>query len=122
VEDRVVISGYIDDYTRQILLENALAYVQPSVTEGFGLPVLEAMSVGISVVSSKGGALAEVAGDAGLLFDPLSVSDMSHKLALVINSPKLREQLTKKGENRVREFGWDKAAYETYKYLTDSRL
>jgi glycosyltransferase involved in cell wall biosynthesis len=118
VEDRVVISGYTDDYTRQILLNNALVYVQPSVTEGFGLPVLEAMAAGIPVVSSRGGALEEVVGDAGVLFDPFEISEMSHKMELVIGSHKLREELIEKGKKRVEEFGWDKAALETYKCLT----
>ena len=114
----VIITGYINEAERYILLQNALVYVQPSISEGFGLPVLEAFSAGVPVVTSKGGALMEVVGGAGLLFDPLDVADICHKLSLVIDSHKLRRELIDKGRKRVREFGWDKTTRETYRILT----
>lgn len=113
----VTMTGYISDADRYSLLQNALVYVQPSVTEGFGLPVLEAMAVGVPVVSSNGGALAEVVGDAGLLFDPLNEEDICHKLSLVIDSHSLQNELIKKGNKRMREFSWEIAARETYSIL-----
>ena len=117
VEDKVVFTGYINEAERNSLLRNALVYIQSSITEGFGLPVLEAMAAGIPVVSSNGGALAEIVGDAGLLFDPLDVKEMRHGLSLVINSHRLRNELIKKGEARVKEFSWQKAAERTYNIL-----
>lgn len=116
----VVITGYISEAERDSLLRNALVYVQPSITEGFGLPVIEAMRAGVPVLSSNGGALAEIVGDAGILFDPLDIDDMSHKLSLVIDSHGLRNDLIRLGKKRVGEFSWQKAAEETYKYLTIS--
>lgn len=117
-DKNVVITGFVSDEDRNILLKNALVYVQPSITEGFGLPVLEAMAAGVPVVSSSGGALAEVVGDAGLLFGPLDVNDICHKLSLVIRSHTLQTALIKKGKERIKEFSWEKAARETYKILT----
>ena len=117
VEDKVVFTGYINEAERNSLLLNARVYVQPSVTEGFGLPVLEAFAAGAPVVSSKGGALSEIVGEAGLLFDPFDVLDICHKLSLVIRSHSLRKELIKKGRERIKEFGWQMAAERTYKIL-----
>jgi glycosyltransferase involved in cell wall biosynthesis len=117
VEDRVVITGYIDDYTRQVLLHQALVYVQPSITEGFGLPVLEAMAAGVPVLSSNGGALGEVTGEAGGLFDPGNEKEMLKKLKEAVESPKWRREMINRGQERVKMFGWDKAALETFKLI-----
>lgn len=118
VKERIVIKGYIDSTERDILLRNALVYVQPSITEGFGLPILEAFAAGVPVVSSDGGALAEVVGEAGLLFDPSSLQDMKTKLEIALTSLSVRNQLIKKGKIRVKDFSWQKAAKETYNLLT----
>ena len=110
----VIITGYVDETIRQILLKNALVYVQPSITEGFGLPILEAMAAGVPVVSSSGGALPEVVGDAGLLFDPYNIDEMGDKIKEAMGN----RQLINKGWKRVKEFSWDKATIETYNILT----
>lgn len=118
VEKSVIFTGYVNDTVRGILLYNALVYVQPSITEGFGLPVLEAMAAGVPVVSSAGGALAEVVGSGGLLFDPDDIREMADKMRSVIEDRDLRKDLKDKGAARMRDFSWDKAAKETYKILT----
>lgn len=115
----VIITGYISDMERDSLLRHALVYVQPSITEGFGLPVLEAMKAGVPVVSSNGGALPEIVGDAGLLFDPLDQLDILDKLDQILSNPKLRKSLIAKGRLRAKEFSWDKAARQTYNILTN---
>ena len=114
----IIIKGYVSDEDRNTLLKNAMFYVQPSITEGFGLPVLEAMSAGIPVISSNGGALPEVVGDAGLLFNPFDQLDLLAKLTKIISNPKLRKKLMTKGHLRTRQFSWEKAARETYNILT----
>lgn len=119
VEDRVVITGYISEGDRYSLMRSALAYVQPSVTEGFGLPILEAWQAGLPVVSSRGGALAEIVGKAGLLFDPLDIRDMSHKLSLVINSHALQKDLINMGQERLKMFSWKRAAQDILKVIED---
>jgi len=121
-QHNVVLTGFVSQEKRDQLLKGALAYVQPSITEGFGLPVLEAMHAGVPVVSSNGGALAEIVGNAGLLFDPLDVSDISDKLVKIINNPKLRKELITKGHLRARKFSWEKAAKETYRILTKFKI
>ncbi len=113
VEDRVIFTNYISDIERYTLLANALVYVQPSITEGFGLPILEAWEAGLPVVSSNGGALKEVVGESGLLFDPQNTSDMTQTIEKMADSEKIREQYIKKGRERLAEFSWDKAARET---------
>ena len=112
----IIFTGYVNDEERQVLLENALVYVQPSITEGFGLPVLEAMAAGVPVASSSGGALAEVVNEAGELFNPLDTDDMRNKIERAMGNTKL---LIVKGKKRVGEFSWDKAAIETYNILTN---
>lgn len=119
VVGRVRFLNYITDDERLILLQNALLYVQASITEGFGLPVIEAMQTGVPVVSSTGGALREIIGDAGVLFDPLDIGQVSHSLSLVIDSHKLQKELVAKGKKRVEEFDWDIAARKTYNVLTN---
>ena len=116
----VVITGYINEAERYSLLWNALVYVQPSITEGFGLPVLEAMAAGVPVVSSRGGALKEIINiqysiSNKILFDPFDVEDMVKKIKLVIEDKELREDMIKAGLKM--KFGWDRAARETYKLL-----
>jgi len=111
---------YINDAERDILLQNALVYIQPSITEGFGLPILEAFAAGVPVTSSNGGALPEVVGDAGLLFDPYDVSDIYDQLVKLVDDKKLRDELIAKGHKQLAKFSWQKAAQETYSILTDS--
>jgi glycosyltransferase involved in cell wall biosynthesis len=117
VEDRVKFPGFVPQDSLPILLQESLAFILPSLTEGFGLPVLEAMAAGAPVIAAKTGALPEVAGDAGLYIDPLSVDDMSKTLQAVISSEEMRKELRKKGLSRVRQFSWDRAAVETLAVL-----
>src|SRR3989338_10384484 len=117
VEDRVVFTGYVGVIEREVLLRSCLAYVQPSITEGFGLPVLEAMAARVPVVSSRGGALEEVTGAAGMLFNPYDVKEMVECLREVVESEGLRRELVKRGRERVKDFSWEKAARQTMKII-----
>jgi glycosyltransferase involved in cell wall biosynthesis len=93
----------------------AKLFVMPSLYEGFGLPVLEAMACGVPVCSSNAAALPEVVGDAGLLFDPYNVDDMDEKIERILSDEGLRRDLIDKGLKRVNEFSWEKAAQETFR-------
>ena len=106
--------GYVEPSARQAIYEGALFLVQPSHEEGFGMPVLEAMTTGVPVVAARRGALPEALGDAGLLVDPDRAPGEAGSLAgamrQMIEDPKLRETAASRGIARARSFQWTVAA------------
>ncbi len=119
ITDKVTFTGYTNETEKYILLQNALVYVQPSITEGFGLPVLEAFAADIPVISSNGGALEEL-GLGDNLFDPYDVKTINGKMSWVIDNSSVQKDLINRGKIKLREFSWLKAAKETYKILVDN--
>lgn len=97
------------------LYNNAIALVTPSIMEGFGLPVLEAMANGCPVVCSEIDAFKEVCADAALYFDPQNVDDIRGKLEYILRNPDLCKQLIEKGIERAKLFSWRKMAEKTLK-------
>lgn len=95
------------------LYQNAVAFVFPSVNEGFGLPVLEAFSCGCPVICSGTSCLPEIGGDAALYFDPKDAGSMREAVYRMIDDDKLREQMRKKGYLQLEKFSWKKCAAET---------
>lgn len=95
------------------LYRHSLALVYPSLYEGFGLPPLEAMSCGTTVVASNVASIPEVVDDAGLLFDPASTDELADRLLFLLNNPAERERLIAKGRERARAFSWNKTVAET---------
>ncbi len=106
-------TGYLPDEMLRAVLANADMLAFPSVYEGFGLPVLEAMIAGVPVVCSDRASLPEVAGEAAVFFDPYSVDDIAQKLAEVALNPTLRAELTRKGYENVKRFSWERTARRT---------
>jgi glycosyltransferase involved in cell wall biosynthesis len=103
----------------------ATVLVIPSLYEGFGLPALEAMTCGLPVVSSCLASLPEVIGEAGVLFNPYDVSDMTNKIISVLVDEKFRQGLINKGRQRLEKFSWQKTAQETlriYKEVSKTNL
>lgn len=109
----IVVPGFIEDKQLKWLYENAECYVLPSLSEGFGLPGLEAMAHGTPLVSSNATCLPEVYGDAAAYFDPENVDDMSRQIQSVIDSQKRRQDLIKKGRAQLKKYSWEKMAKET---------
>jgi glycosyltransferase involved in cell wall biosynthesis len=109
----VYLLGFVDEGTKSALYEKALAVVYPSLYEGFGLPVLEAMQAGTPVICSSRASIGEVAGDAAVLFDPTSAEDVAAKVDRVVHDPALRTMLIEKGKKRVLSFSWEKTARST---------
>ncbi len=107
-----LISG-ADDATLAALYRGCGLFVLPSLDEGFGLPVLEAMASGAPVAASQAGAIPEVGGDAVLYFDPLDPEDIASKLALLLEDAKLRGDLKTKGLTRSQAFSWEATAKAT---------
>lgn len=106
-------TGGLTDTEIVSLMNAADIFVFPSLYEGFGLPPLEAMACGTPVVASNAGALPEVVGDAALLVNPENVEDIASAIERVLTNAKLREELIKRGFERVKRFSWEKTAIDT---------
>ncbi|MGH9817322.1 MAG: glycosyltransferase family 4 protein, partial [Candidatus Acidiferrales bacterium] len=114
----VVQPGYVADEDLPTLLSAAEALVFPSLFEGFGLPVLEAMACGTPVLTSRSSSLPEVAGDAALLVDPTNEQQIAAALRLLLTQPELRAALRDRGLHRAAQFTWDKCAEQIWTLLT----
>jgi glycosyltransferase involved in cell wall biosynthesis len=110
----VVFTGYVADEDLEILFKETVAYVFPSLYEGFGLPPLEAMAKGCAVVSSDRSSLPEILGEAALYFNPEDEADMADKIIKLIGGETLRERLIAKGQERVKLYSWWECARATY--------
>lgn len=109
----VIFLDYVDAATLSALHAHALAYVHPSLYEGFGVPPLDAMRHGTPVVCSDRSALPEVAGDAALYVDPEHVGNFSNALREIAENATLRRDLVRKGFLNVRRFSWNQTAKDT---------
>lgn len=107
-------TDFIADDQLSWLYEHCQAYIFPSLSEGFGLPGLEAMSHGAPVVSSKATCLPEVYGDAAWYFDPRDTQDIAKKITEVLDSDQLRNSLIEKGKEKAGEYSWERMAMQTY--------
>jgi glycosyltransferase involved in cell wall biosynthesis len=117
--------GYVDPSARRKLYEGARLLVQPSFEEGFGLPVLEAMTLGVPVIAANRGALPEVLGDAGLVVDPEQPAQLASALERMIDDEAFAAACAAKGVLRARQFRWDLTArrvYETYCMAIERRV
>ena len=110
--------GYVDDGDLARLMAAALALTYVSFSEGFGLPVLEAMYCDTPVLAAKASCLPEIAGEAALYVDPFSESSMAAGLELLYTDPLLAKTLVEKGRQQRVLFNWDKAAEEIYQCLS----
>lgn len=108
-----------DDETLVALYSAADAFVYPSLYEGFGIPPLEALACGAPTAVSNASSLPEVVGNAALLFDPLDVEAMAGAVEQILGDPELAERLHQEGQDRARQFSWDRAAEETVRLYRD---
>ena len=106
----VVCTGYIDDNRVASLMAGARMLVFPSLYEGFGMPLLEAMQSGVPVVAARAGASPETVGDAGLLVEPGDAEGFADAMAQLVFDDELRATLIKAGRARASEFTWERAA------------
>ena len=113
LDQQVRFLGYVPDEDLPALYSGALLLAFPSLYEGFGLPVLEAMACGTPVLTSNVSATAEVAGDAALLVDPRSVDGLTSALGRLLTDDALRAELRRRGLARAAEFSWERTARET---------
>jgi glycosyltransferase involved in cell wall biosynthesis len=110
LEDHVHITGFADEADLPALYSGAVCFALPSLYEGFGIPVLEAMACGIPVVTSGISSLPEVAGDAALIVDPYNIEELTYALKRLITDENLRTELIQRGLERASTFTWENAA------------
>ena len=117
---RVHLTGRVSDELLPALYAGALAFVYPSLYEGFGLPPLEAMACGTPVLVSNVTSLPEVVGDAGLLVDPHDIEAIAYGIRRIVEDSALREQLGRKGLERAKLFTWERTAELTWAVLQEA--
>lgn len=113
VIDRIYCTDFITDEDLAVLYCGALAFVLPSLYEGFGMPVIEAMACGTPVLTSNVCSLPEVAGDAAILIDPMSIEDITGAIIRIVEDDKLRNELIVRGVAHAASFTWERTARET---------
>jgi glycosyltransferase involved in cell wall biosynthesis len=113
----VLRAGYLSDEELRALYENAVAFVFPSIYEGFGLPPLEAMALGCPVICSNAASLPEVAGDAAIQVDPYDVEGIAAAMRKLVTDPAAREELIARGYRQIQHFQWHNAALATWQLL-----
>lgn len=105
--------GYVEPQALPLVYAGASAFIFPSLYEGFGMPLLEAMAAGVPVVTSNISAMPEVVGDAGLTIDPRSASELARAIERVLTDRELASLLAERGTRRARELTWEKTALAT---------
>lgn len=105
--------GFVSESEKRALLATCEILIYPSLYEGFGLPVLEAMAAGAPVITSNVSSLPEVAGNAAVLIDPSSVEELSQAIQSILSNATQREELSRKGKERAARFSWTQAAAQT---------
>jgi glycosyltransferase involved in cell wall biosynthesis len=113
VGDRVRLAGHVAHEALPAIYQGATLFLYPTLYEGFGLPVVEAMASGVAVVTSKSSALREIAEGYAHLVDPLDVEDMARAIARCMADPEHREALVKLGLRRAADFRWERTAEKT---------
>ncbi|AFW95204.1 glycosyl transferase group 1 [Anabaena sp. 90] len=109
--------NYVSYDELPIIINQAIALVFPSLWEGFGLPVLEAMACGTPVITSNVSSLPEVAGDAAILINPYNIEEITAAMKIIINDSETRKQLSEKGLKRANQFSWEKTGLVTVEVL-----
>ena len=113
LRDHVELRGYVAPEDRRALMAGAVALVMPSLMEGFGIPVVEAMTLGVPVIVSDRGSLPEVAGSAGEVFDATDAAALAASIRRVLASPELRGRMADAGRARARQYTWAETARHT---------
>ena len=118
---QIRLTGYVSRFELGRLYRQALALVFPSLYEGFGLPVVEAMAAGLPVIGSNGGALAEVIGGAGLKANPYDSRSIGRAMCQLIASPSLQHRLAEAGRLQVQRYSWDRCAQTMLTIFDEAR-
>jgi glycosyltransferase involved in cell wall biosynthesis len=117
--DSVCCPGYVSSEDLRILYSHAEGFVFPSLYEGFGIPLLDAMACGAPIITGPGSALPEVAGDAAIYVDPHDPEQLGMEIERLVSDRVLQEELRNTGFERVKQFTWERAAQETLDLYRD---
>ncbi|MFA6511571.1 MAG: glycosyltransferase family 1 protein [Patescibacteria group bacterium] len=115
MQRHVRLLGYVSQEEKVELMKGAIAFVFPSLYEGFGLPVLEAMQLGTPVIASDTSSLSEIIGRSGMLVNAEDVSAMTRAMGSMLVNPKFRIELARRGKRKAQQFSWERTARETLK-------
>ncbi|NER91083.1 glycosyltransferase family 1 protein [Moorena sp. SIO3A2] len=118
ISSQVKFLGYVPQHQLPTMIRNAIAFVFPSLWEGFGIPVLEAMACGTPVITANLSSLPEVAGDAAILINPYNPEEITAAMAAVATDSQMRSHLRMAGLARASEFSWQKTGQATVEILT----
>lgn len=116
----VIFAGFIEENEKEALIKGATAFIYPSLFEGFGLPLLEAMKCGTPIITSNTSSMPEVINDAGILINPEDIEAIS-KAIEDIQKPEIQEKLKNKMKEQIKKFSWEKCAKETLDYFDFSK-
>lgn len=119
IEDRVKFLDFVPDEDLSLFYKGAKAFIWPSLYEGFGLPILEAMQNEVPVITSNVSSLPEAGGDAALYVDPEKVDEITKAMKKILEDKELRKELIEKGKKQVTKFSWEKAGEETLQVLQE---
>jgi glycosyltransferase involved in cell wall biosynthesis len=117
--EKIVLKGYVDDADLKVLMTNATAFVYVSLYEGFGLPPLEAMSMGCPVIVSDIAAHREVCGNAALYVNPFDIAEITKKIKFVLQNDKVRIELAEAGKINAKRFNWLNSAEKVIKIINE---
>jgi glycosyltransferase involved in cell wall biosynthesis len=109
----ILMPGYVTENEKHVLLKYCNAFVFPSLYEGFGIPILEAFTYRKPVITSKTASMPEVAGDAAIYVDPLSIESIKEGLEKLINNPQLKEKTLEKQPKQLAKFNWEDSIKQT---------
>lgn len=118
----IIFSDFVPDHELDALFRSSMFFIWPTLYEGFGLPPLEAMSKGVPVVSSDQDCMKEILGKSAFYFDGKNLVDMAGAIIKVMNDKNLRDDLIKKGYERVSHYSWKKMARETVDLYTSAKI
>lgn len=115
LKNEVIFTDYVDEKDKPIIYQMASLFVFPSLYEGFGIPVLEAMAASVPVITSNVSSLPEVAGDAAVLVEPKDIDSIAGNMNKILNDDELRNDLIKKGQIQAQKFTWEASAEKLHK-------
>lgn len=118
----IILTGYVSKTELMSLYAHSLSFIYPSIYEGFGLPILEAMSCGTPVITANNSSLPEVGGDAAIYFETKKAEDLNSKMIEITQNETLREEMISKGYTQAEKFSWEKYAHEFIKTIEEKLI